>query len=680
MESKIMNPWIPMECEENGNNITTTLWGRKYISGEKSFLQSIISQGQEILAGPVRLVGTENGKELEWGDFTNLLMNNSNEELVSIVSAAQSDSFVLNVSMNIEYDGFIDLALTLAPQGTRPGKVFGIDINQKPEYILSRLWLEIPIKPDVAKLYHVFPNGPLTINGKFLGEHSAFRQAGELADDIKMEFKQQIFIGNDDVGIAVLSESDEGRQIEDEKKAIECIRKGDEYVLRIRLLDSEPYSWREKGIGDGMYNWPITYKMGFTATPLRPFPENPYEERAVHIDCFKKIPNDMLYDEFLLSSYEDTDELVIDRIKRLGVTTLYLHEKWNDLQNSPFLTKRTADKVKLIIEEAHKRDIKLIPYFGYEISSLSPYWSKLGEKVSKKMVGDNMQWFRYPAQRDPRVCFNSEWKDIFFEGIMDLYDEFDFDGLYLDSTVFPWPCANEKHGCGYRDKDGKLHNTYTLWSTRDLMKKLYKMISKRGGVLNNHSCSSLNLSSMSFCNSLWEGETIQQPLMLGEVTKLPEEYFRAVINGRKFGVPVNMLCYSNPPVWTFSKALSQAVLFGCLPKPNDVGEPLEEMSSIWKIFDEFGFDNNTSWHYYFNNDEIISSNDNVKISYYKNADKYLVICSNVLDEEVKTNIAFREGEWNLLSSINVTFDILDGKNLTDTFGGFGYKIILLEAK
>ena len=318
MKNKVMPPWTPMKYSENGNNVTTEMWGRKYISGDKSFLESVISQGEELLAGPIRIVETENGKDIVWGEFTNLLMNDSDEETVCIVSAAQSEAFLLNVSMKIEYDGCVDFGLTVAPQGTRPGRVMGYDIGQKPGYKLTRLWMEIPLKSEVAKVFHMFPNSDITVNGKDV-EKAGFKQAGEVADIMQMPFMEQLFIGNDNVGFCVFAETDEGRQLDDKKRAVECIREKDEYILRIRLLDSEPYNWIEKDVTNGMNLLPITFRMGFIATPLRPFPENPYKERAVHIDCFKKIPNDMLYDEFLLSPYEDTDELVIDRIKRLGV-------------------------------------------------------------------------------------------------------------------------------------------------------------------------------------------------------------------------------------------------------------------------------------------------------------------------------------------------------------------------
>lgn len=120
--------------------------------------------------------------------------------------------------------------------------------------------------------------------------------------------------------------------------------------------------------GQYVYN-DISYRIAFQASPVREFPKNPYTEKRLHIDCFKKISND--YDEFLRNPVVDSDrEIGYDRIKRLGVTTLILHEKWNQIQNCWELTLPTQRRIKEIIEECRKRDIKVVLYFGYEISTL----------------------------------------------------------------------------------------------------------------------------------------------------------------------------------------------------------------------------------------------------------------------------------------------------------------------
>ena len=42
----VMKPWVPIELTTNDNDVVAKVWGRSYKSGTKSFLESILSQGQ----------------------------------------------------------------------------------------------------------------------------------------------------------------------------------------------------------------------------------------------------------------------------------------------------------------------------------------------------------------------------------------------------------------------------------------------------------------------------------------------------------------------------------------------------------------------------------------------------------------------------------------------------------
>ena len=66
---------------------------------------------------------------------------------------------------------------------------------------------------------------------------------------------------------------------------------------------------------------------------------------------------------------------------------------------------------------------------------------------------------------------------------------------------------------------------------------------------------------------------------------------------------------------TFDDALTLALIHGILPRPNDIGHPLELMSGVWKIFDGFPIDKST-WHPYWENDAS-TDNEKVKVSYYR---------------------------------------------------------------
>ena len=636
--SEIPKPWVPVNYKKDNGEVTVNVWGRIYTIGKKSFLQSVISQEQELLAGPVRLVGIENDEELRWEDFESFVISGSDGADITVCSSSKSEAFVVNSSVKVEYDGCIELNLSIMPQGRSVNEWFGLDGHKEPKYELSRLWLEIPIKSEVANFYQFFPNSEIKINGKKTTYNSLI-QSDDLPERMELPFKAQVYLGNDDVGFGMFFESDENMHFEDADCVIEIIKSKEETVMRVHLLDCEPECWLDKGLENGKHLFPINYRIGFMATPVKEFPENPYEERNIHPDCFKKIL--VNYDEFLLSPFEKTGEITLDRFKRLGVKTLYLHEKWNDIQNSPLLTEETAERLKIIVSEAHKRGIKVIPYFGYEISSFSPHWGEMGKEI-KRMPGEeyyDTHWYRYPWQRDLIVCYNSKWQDVLSEGIEKLTEEFGIDGIYLDGTIRPMSCANEAHGCGYRDSEGKLHATYPVWAVRELMKKLYRIVNSRGGVINAHGSAAFTLAAMPYCHSMWEGEMIQAQMMHGEIKELPEGHFRSVFQGRNFGMPMYMLCYSNPPTWTFSQALSMTLPLGILPKAVDSGEPLEIMSEIWKIIDKFNF-KNAAWKPYFNNDLYKSSNDNVKVSYYENDGKYLIFIANTTECRVEAEITF----------------------------------------
>ena len=612
-------------CAKDGR-CEITPWNRKYTLDGSPFLSSIISAGEELLAAPMRLVGIENGKELVVTDVTSDTIYGYEEgKEVRACQYMKSSRFLFNTSVCTEYDGMMDWSLTVATHGNWVSQTFGLAKPDTDPRNLGRLWLEIPLKKSAAISYQYAPQGYALFDGKVPDMPVELYAAGAMPkESLALPFVHQLYVGNDKVGFSVFFESDNNWQVDDPKHAIECIVGEDEVVIRLHLLDSEPRAWaNSKGSNNGIHLMPISFRICMQVTPIKPFPENPYEEKNMHIDCFKKILEP--YEEFLFTPFGDTNEIAIDRIARMGVNTLYIHEKWNDIQNSPFLTRTTANRLKLIVSEAHKRGMKVIPYFGYEISTLSPFFNEKYEEVIYSDI--DWHWYRFPWQRDPQVCYNSSWQDIFVENIEKLMDEFGFDGLYLDSINPCKPCRNEKHGCGYRDADGNLHPTYPVFAIRKLMKRLCEMVEKRGGTICSHSYGTFPVASMAFSHVMWEGESLQALFMKGTLQRVPEGYYRAVYTGRNLGIRVNMLCYSNPPTGTFGEAMSNALVYGIIPKPVDTGEPLEDMSRLWKIFDSFKI-RGAEWHPYFDGSLEVSTDD-VRVSYYENEDEMLLLAANM---------------------------------------------------
>ena len=170
------------------------------------------------------------------------------------------------------------------------------------------------------------------------------------------------------------------------------------------------------------------------------------------------------------------------------------------------------------------------------------------------------------------------------------------------------------------------------------MKRIYEIVREgHGGIINCHAGSAFNMPALSFATSLWEGETFQSVLIKGEVDKLPDEYFQCLYTGRNLGLPIYLLCYLNPPVWSMNMALAASLPYGIIPKVNDVGEPLERISEIWTLYDSFGVENAEFIPFYCEKEKGITvSDDRIKVSVYKKQDRLLAILAvtdNSLDIE-----------------------------------------------
>ena len=664
-----MRPWTPVVADEIDNSIRISVWGRENTFGKKSFIESMRSQGKEFLKAPMRVVGTEDGKPFVFENYTTLLMTGSTERRADVLSCAESDEFVLNLAMGAEFDGFIDTSLTIAPRGRSVKQIFGLEALRPYEYRLDRLWLEIPLKKEAAKYCQFFPR-PAGM--------SPLDASREITEPISLSFMEQVLIANDDASFIISFESREQFSPFDSDKHIEIIPEEDSVLLRIRLFDEEPLDWQRIDYSDPKERTsltPKTFRFGIMTTPVKPMPESLISERAVHIDCYKKISED--YETFLGNEFEGTGEVTFDRLARLGVNTLYIHEKWNDLQNSPLLTTRTARRLRYIIDECHKRNIKVIPYFGYEISSLAPYYREMLPKVAvkAKRIG---RWYRSPAQRDSKACQNSAWSEFFTDGLERLIDEYDFDGVYLDGTAYVWACENTSHGCGCHSPEGELFPTYPVFATRKTMMRIYEIVAQeRGGIINCHAGSAFNMPALSFATSLWDGETFQSGFLNGTTTTLPDDYFKCLYTGKNLGLPIYMLCYLNPPLWSFDMALAMTLPFGILPKVNDAGEPLEKISRIWDIYESFGVDT-AEWIPFYSekNRGILASDGRVKLSVYKKPDGLLAILATT-DKELSTSFDIKCDGKVIRNALT---DELISESGTASLSLSGFDYIILEIK
>jgi hypothetical protein len=611
---QVLPPWTEVMAEMIDEVVNVSVWGRTYGFAGDPLPTSILTGGEEVLASPVRLVGTVDKNPISWERKGAFLFRKDNAQ--ATISGWQANgSLIVNTTSQVEFDGLMRVDMAIMPQRGASPK-------------LEELWLEIPLKADRATLFHYWP-----------GSWGSAANSGAIPEEgFAMPFKPFVWLGWEEGGLSWFTESDKGWQPKDANRYIEIVRQGEETLLRLHILDSEPE------------RLPLTLTFGFQATPVKPVPKDFHEWRICHGASYgiEKRP-------------VEEGKTVLDSMAELGVKTLIFHEHWTPIQNYWETTHKA--ELRQLVTECHKRGIKLLLYFGYELSTLAPEWGELSDQVLVKNAQGGLAggYHRQPEQRDYIVCYNNRWQDDLVEGVARAMDRYGFDGVYLDGTIEPWGCANELHGCGYRDSAGNLKATYPIFAVRKLMSRLYALIHPRGGFVNAHQSTCCVTPTLAYCHSYWDGEQFGGGELAGDpLQKLPLAAFKAEFMGRNFGVPCEFLVYEKPPQWTFEHALAFTLLHDVRVRPGGYGRQLEMMSKIWKAMSDFGV-SEAEWHPYWRNQQYVSAEpESVKVSLYMRESQVLLAVSNLsADQEVEGKISL-----NISTPGSSACDAITGESLT----------------
>ncbi len=576
---KEFNAWTDVAVNENGGKIEFNVWGRKY-TFENSFLPtSVTSLGQELLSKPIAIEATFKGESRGWEGFQYTITEKSDEKAVMIASC-YSGNIVACATVTVEFDGFVKVEMNISSEWS-----FG----KNPKAELDGLYMDIPLA-DSTKYFHYWPNNKSSITPA-----ADIMNSGAISD-MKLPFKPCLWAGDEQVGLNIFpGESDKNFQCGNE-----CITVSNKNI-RITLLDSTPEQWLGKyDLWNETLN-PLTYTFGFHATPVKEFK---YDENYYKRFHLYNVPKHNIY-----------DEPVAERAAAAGVKWIILHEDWTFVQN--YGLAQYENKFKLFIDKCHKLGMKVMLYTGYEYSTIAPHWNENCEKYLNKTVNGNYTggWQRsIPHQRAFMACYKGGYTEEFFKRIEYIMDEYGADGIYNDGGYIPWECANESHGCGYRDKDGLLHITYPVLAVREFTKRFYETVHKRGGIIDAHQSSCCTMQTLSFCDSYYDGENIQRMLTDKDMSFLNLDAFRAEYMGINFGLPTNFLSYTSADR-TVAGLSSLSLLHNVHIRVNNF-ENLEFVSDIWRIFDELNLDS-AKWHPYWDNSFTWVDEENAYTSVYE---------------------------------------------------------------
>lgn len=618
LEPKLPVGWPAVQAE----GTSVKVWKREYRFAGGLFPGFVSSQGVSLLAdAPIAAQVRWPGGEATFTGPPAALVHQDPSQAV-LQAKAEAGPFRLEGKISVEFDGMTRIDFTLSgPPGEK----------------LESFRLTIPIKAEHATYLHYDPGKwRTTENSRALP-----------AEGWTGPFKPYVWLGDEERGFSWFAETDEHWTPADNPQAIEVKREGNVAVMQLNVIAS-PVTLDK----------PIDFTFGFQATPVKEITQDAWDYRIVR--TFGYGLESQPYRPREGETSKATTEL--GRLAELGVRTLVFHEGWTDVQNHP--STRHGEKLHRLIKACHERNISVLLYFGYEMSELAPQYRFYGDECLVYPKAGGYQ--REPKQTTYVVCYQSHWQDFMAEGIANIMDEYDADGVYLDGMFAPWcNCANLHHGCGYRRADGSLHGTYAIFASREIMKRVYNIVKSRKphGQLNVHNSTAMLTPGLAFATSSWDGEQLG-PNDRGpeSFSLLPLDAFRTEFMGRQWGTPAEFLCYDNHP-FTFEEAMSITLIHDVLAR-GSLGGSLEMESALWQTMDEFGR-RQADWLPYWSNQQVVHVEPEAcKVSIYNRGPKgAVIIISNLGEAAADVRLALKSEALKLPAG-TMARDILSGEQLS----------------
>ena len=237
-------------------------------------------------------------------------------------------------------------------------------------------------------------------------------------------------------------------------------------------------------------------------------------------------------------------------------------------------------------------------------------------------------------QHGTYVCPVKTWQNFYLSGAQARIEQ-KISSFYMDLT-FLKPCSNRFHGCGYRDKNGKIQGKIPLLEAREMFLRFQTMVKRNNpdGILYLHGNPATPLA-------LWMDviTTGEEWLTAPDYSTLTPEYYQTKIYGTR---QLGTACHFFPGgilmhyIQAQKKRITQWELSGyCFIHGesmwNGTSAMMPGLRMVWDVLDAFDVDN-AEWTPYWRNP--YSEKDSpVLISSWKKGKKELLVCFNPLYKE-----------------------------------------------
>ena len=482
---KVIAPWTPVEVK--GGEVK--VWNRTLSLDGLGLAQQVKHGEVAHLAAPMRLVAVKDGKDIEVKAGAPRVARHVEAE-ADLTGAAEAAGLAFKARTHVEFDGFVNINLDLAPAGKEPVKLDG-------------LFLEIALPAERATHYCTTAGGWAAIHD-VLPDHwvSATVASGMLVGD----FVPYVWLTDSDYAFLWFADNDKGWNLDPERKhsAQEIVRRDGKVYLRVNFfaMPTEVSAAR-------------TLTWGWQTFPSRPLPAG---WRATF--CASSAPVPHTRNTYF---WTDADWAVL----------------W-PYYCSPFPWSMSKSKTAL---ENAVRDPRHRPCVGSIAHSIGRYRDYDGNQFP----GLAVDWGATPGQiGNSDVTASKGPNDFRLWHYQKWVREAGFRGLYVDENYIALE-DNFLTGNAYWRPDGLLQRAYNYVGLREYFKRMKIMFAQNNVPAPNlwqHITSGAAYHAW-FGDVFFEGENVEPTdLTTDYIEVLPAGRLRAIGSAKCAGGAMTMMCQS----------------------------------------------------------------------------------------------------------------------------------------
>ncbi|MBM3500082.1 MAG: hypothetical protein FJX74_15610, partial [Armatimonadetes bacterium] len=413
-QDRVLRPWTPVDCEERRLRV----WGREMVWQAPSlFPASVTSGGVELLAAPMRLIATTNGRSRPLA-LTRFTIRERRQSRVTCTAVGEAGGLTATADLWMEYDGFLWVVLTFA-QSDPAGRV-------------DALRLEVELPRAGATLYQTFSR-PHT---GWIGDPPiALPWFANRAEHIANFYH---WLGNEDRGLGFTYTSLQHWAPRSDEAFCTIEPGSDTVTYRVNLIESRSsLEGRE-------------FQFGIQATPIKRLPPDYHSMVSTGLDyrdwaAWKRLQDGLdsvvIWPPGHMRGLNDPDHVDADALR---ASVAYVHDRGLAalFTGCPQKVSPLADEFEALRGEWLVHPESVLDWEG------TPHYQNCGRSASLR------QW-------------------LFHGWGPGLVEACGLEGIYYDGwQTGQIACSNGRHRCGWTDAQGMRHATVPVLEGREFNQRM----------------------------------------------------------------------------------------------------------------------------------------------------------------------------------------------------------------